>query len=389
MPFVNRVRLPIKVTRPQLVAERDIFRKANGEIKVLSVVIRKQYEGETDLLPEKYHERLIIALSHDDVRIEGERYIGNVVQDGDYTINWVDFLDYPIAKATFKVFATPFDASNTNCGTCEEVIQVVANDDDAGTVGQGDTIIVDVLANDDICCEPVTITLMTTNSDYVQSVSVVDNELHITIKTPVSQQNNVLLVTYRAQCENGQYDDANVYANITGSGPAVCLSPIELEITAISSTEVTIDWATFPGGAVYEYLLYLATDLINPVQSGSVAVTTVTLTGLTPSTEYVFKVRMDCGGGSFSNYASISFTTNPPSDTESCGEYFLVMNLPEGDINDFCIVQYIDCNGESQVIVVPNFSGRTICALQNSPGDPVFITTCDGVTVIYQGLCTE
>lgn len=388
MPFVNRIRLPIKVTRPQLVAERDIFRKANGEIKVLSVVIRKSYEGETDLLPEKYHDRLMIALNHDDVRIEGDKYVGDVVQDGDYTINWVDFLDYPIAKASFKIFATPFDASNTNCGTCEDVIQVVTNDDNIGTVEEGSSIEVDVLANDDICCYPVTVTVITTNSDYVQSISVVDNELHIVIKDDVSTQNNVLLATYRAQCENGQYDEANVYADITGSGAAVCQSPTGLQIDSIAAESVTISWDNVPFVS-WEWKLYLATDLINPVDTGTSLDNDVTLSGLTPATQYVFTLRTACGGGEFSNYAQLPFTTNPSEGTETCGSYRLCyFNAIDEDPAPNRAFDYMDCNGDMQMVIVANFECEVVCALQNSEGDPVLISP-DGPFggINYEGLC--
>src|SRR5687768_3265995 len=98
MAFRNRVRLPIKLHKPQFVEESDKYRKANGASVVLSVVIRKIYEGQTDSLPEKLHERLKIALRHDTVIIEGDKYAGAIVQDGSYDIEWIDFLSKPIAQ---------------------------------------------------------------------------------------------------------------------------------------------------------------------------------------------------------------------------------------------------------------------------------------------------
>src|SRR5688572_11990655 len=115
MAFKNRVRLPIKLHKPQFPEETEEYRKANGVTVVLSVVIRKVYEGQTDSLPEKLHERLKIALRHDSVIIEGDKYVGAITQEGSYDIEWIDFLSKPIAQAKFKANVTPFNASNSNC----------------------------------------------------------------------------------------------------------------------------------------------------------------------------------------------------------------------------------------------------------------------------------
>lgn len=389
MAFVNRIRLPLKLTRPQFLEERDIFRKANGEIKVLNAVVRKQYEGETDLLPEKLHQRIMIALAHTNVAIEGEKYIGNIAKDGDYTIAWVDFLDYPIAKATFKAFATPFDVTNSNCGQCVDVIQVVANDDNAGDVNEGDTIQVAVLENDDICCYPVTLSIITTNSDYVQSISIIDDAiLEITLKTPLSSQNNVLLASYRAQCTNGQFDEANVYANVTGTGDPVCQTPINLSVNSITSTEAEVDWDDVVGASIYNWKLYLATDLITPVQTGSVFLSSTPLAGLTPSTQYVFFVNTQCAVDNVSGYGQIGFTTNPVEETETCGNYIVCFNDPMSPSNSIGQCYYLDCNGDYQLTYINNFQCKNICALQSGPGSPVFIDPGDlAMTVEYVGLC--
>jgi hypothetical protein len=73
MSFLNRFRLPLKITRAQFPIAREVFTKSNGETVVLSAVISKTYQGETDFLPEKLHERIVVALSHDTVNIEGEK----------------------------------------------------------------------------------------------------------------------------------------------------------------------------------------------------------------------------------------------------------------------------------------------------------------------------
>src|SRR5687767_11228562 len=99
MPFRNRIRLPFYLTRPQFPRESNVFRRADGSTKVQSVIIRKVFEGETDKLPKEIHERFIVALSHDDVTIEGKYLATGVSMDGDYEIDWLKFLDFPLANA--------------------------------------------------------------------------------------------------------------------------------------------------------------------------------------------------------------------------------------------------------------------------------------------------
>lgn len=386
MAFTNRFRLPFKLTRPQFLEERETFRKSNGVIVVLSNIIRKQYEGETDNWPEKLHERFKIALSHDNVTIEGERYAGDIVQEGDYTINWSDFLDYPLAKATFKVFATPFDASNTNCGVCADYIQVVAVDDNLGNLTEGQAVDAAVLANDSICCDPAELTIITTNSNYVQSIAINGQELSIQIKSPVATQNNVLLATYRVQCENGQYDEANVYANITGS-EEVCLAPQALTVHSITEDSATVTvFGPFPlpsNGREWELRQGFTVVDSGVLMLGSL----IFLSGLQPSTTYTIYVRSNCGDGDFSDYLQDTFTTDPPSETESCGSYSVYFDNGSGQPHQVAFIEYYDCNGDTKYEPVRNQQSITICALQNSPGDPVLINGGPDVDIVYLGLC--
>jgi hypothetical protein len=392
MAFVNRIRLPFKITRPQYTEEREVFRKSNGVTMVLSSVIRKRYEGETDFWPDKIHGRFKIALSHDNVTIEGEKYVGGVVQDGDYTINWPDFLDYPLGKAEFFVFATPFDATNSNCGACEEFSQIVVEDDNIGDVEESENLIIDVLANDSICCSPVIISIVTANSEYVESISITeDNEIQILIKDEVITQNSVILATYRAQCENGIYDEGNIIANVTGSGDAGCLAPLNVNADSVSDDTASITWtAPDPAPACgYIWNLYLTTDLGTPIQSGTTTETELDLTGLTQRRQYRIDIQSDCCDGNVSSVAFDTFTTLPSGGLESCGSYRLCYEqaLPPED-EGVARVEYLNCNGDYEVLVIPNHQCREVCMLQSGPGIPVYVNPGDYVvTPQYLGLC--
>lgn len=382
MPFKNRIRIPFYVTRPQYPREANVFRLADGSTKVQSVIIRKVFEGETDNLPKEIHERLIIALSHDEVTVEGRYYLGGVSLDGDYDIDWVKFLDFPLAKAAFKVQVTPFNYSNDNCQTCEEVSQVVCVDDLIGSIGEDETHEVPVLENDSICCSPVTISLVTYNTDYLDSCIVSGNEIIIHTKPELVTQNNVIIATYRAQCPNGNYDEANIIADIAGSIEE-CLSPANLAVGTITDTTAQATWtAPSPAPTGYHWELYLLSDLITPVSTGDTTDLFVNLSGLTAGTQYRFLIRSTCASDS-SNYIQSDFTTSQAPDQEDCGQYLL-----ENNSIGFANVSYVDCNGNYQNVIIQTGQSGVICALQNSPGDPVEIFDQNGnVSISYLGLC--
>lgn len=391
MAFKNRIRLPFYVTRPQFPREANIFRRADGSTKVQSVIIRKVFEGETDNLPKEIHERLLIALSHDDVTIEGRYYLGGISLEGDYDIDWTKFLDYPLAKSAFKVQVTPFNYSNDNCQTCEEVSQVVCVDDNIGTVDEDETVTVHPLVNDFICCKPVVISLISYNTNYLDSCIISGNDIIIHAKPSLPDATGVVLLTYRAQCPNGSYDEANVIGDINGTDPApVCNAPYNLFVQNISDVHVTIGFTIDGGGDTLDHIqwtLYAASDLINPLQTGvaSTADLNVVVTGLTPNTAYRFYMQSFCSA-SMSGAIYIDFTTDPSDAGGTCGQYNVFYSAFPAN---FGIVTYIDCNGTEQSLFIQGSTSILICALQSSPGAPVELITTGGgdFTITYFGLC--
>lgn len=388
MAFKNRIRLPFYVTRPQFPTESNTFRLANGSRKTLSSIIRKVFDGETDNLPRELHERLVIALKHDDVTIEGKYYLGGVSLEGDYDIDWNKFLDFPLAKAAFKLEVTPFDYSNDNCQTCEELSQVVCEDDDLGTVDEDDTITVHVLENDSICCSPVVISLVTYNSDFLDSCIISGNDIIIHLKPSLPDANSIILVTYRAECPNGSYDEANVIANINGTDPTpICLAPTNPVLVSLDSdTSATFSWTAASPVPSCGYHWEVQRAITGEVlASGDTANTTITATGLPSSESFLrFYVRSNCCSLN-SNFAGpIIFNLPPPSEGDACGQYQLYNNdFP----TNYAIVSYIDCNGNEQNIHVQGSTTNLICALQNSPGEPVSIYSNGEVEINYIGLC--
>ncbi len=386
MPFTNRVRLPFFITRPQFPDERNVFRLANGETKVQSVTVRKIYEGETDWLPETIHERIVIALSHDNVIIEGFRYLSGVgvVKDGDYNIQWqTNFLDYPLAKSEFKVEVTPYDNTNDNCQTCEEATQLALVDDTITglyeSLDEGSTTEYNVFVNDSICCKPITAEIITINDTYVDSaiIDATSGIVSITLLPTTPSGTNVNLLTYRVTCPNGAYDDADVFANISGSEES-CLPPGSVDPGTVTETEATPNWFDLPTPLPesYNYTLYESDDLFTPVHSGNTSGTSVNFNDLNPGTCYTFFVQSVCEGGGTSEFTSIEFCT--PVSESSCGRYLVTYNdgsgIPGGDPHIF---SYINCSGSLQNDFIVNMQSKLICTLEESPGTPIEI---NGIT---------
>lgn len=365
---------------------------ANGTTKTLSVVVRKIYEGATDWLPEKWHERFKMALAHDNVTIEGDKYLGGISQEGDYEIDWQQFLDYPTAPAKFKVNVTPFAATNSNCMTCAEATQLSLVDDvfanaydEPIPLQEETTYVLNVADNDDICCYPSVFSLTTYNATYLSAASIDQSGvLSITTKDGLTSANNVLLATYRVTCPNGSYDEASVYGNIDGSVEG-CLAPVNVTLAALTPTSAAVEWEDpSPLPNEYEWKLFEMQTPGTPVQTGTSPTGGVfpSLTGLEDGTEYGFYVRSICDTTN-SNFVELLFTT--PVNTESCGRYRIHYSDDSGLSTNSVDVTYMDCNSEYQTVTVFNFRSRVICAQQTTPGNPVHIE--NATSIDYEGTC--
>lgn len=385
--------------KPQFPTERNMFRLANGVNKTISVVVRNTYEGKTDQLPEDWHRKLVIALAHDEVSIENERLLSNVTMDGDYGIDWQEFLNYPLAQATFQVQVTPFDATNSNCQTCDEMTQLSLVDDttdevwDEGTTHEFPDVLTD---NDSICCRPYTIMLVRYNTAYFDSVTIsAAGVLTATVIDPAPVLDDVWIATYRVTCPDGSYDEADVYGNITGTDTSFCY-PVEGEfmfyIPTGNSTTAEIVLDAIPGppntplGILYE--LYETADLGTIIQSGEFpgGFGNLLLTGLTAGVSYTICAVSDCGGYDYSVPKCIEFTITSFA-AATCGN-FIVTYLPYADPAPQSI-SYMNCAGEVTNRVFAVAESAEICMLITADSEtPVyFVASSADITLNYDSLC--
>lgn len=82
----NQVRLPIRLRSAQFPQEEKIYTDSNGVRKQLFAKIDKEWELETEYIPVEWHEKLIIALAHDEVYFDGEK----LQKSAEYVINYED-----------------------------------------------------------------------------------------------------------------------------------------------------------------------------------------------------------------------------------------------------------------------------------------------------------
>lgn len=376
--MINRVRLPFYITQPQFPTTREVFTNSQGVTKVYSAVIRKTLQGKTDHLPKEWHEKLVIALNHKQVTIEGSNYVTGVAMDSDYEIDWDDFLDNPLAMANFTVSSTPFRAVSDNCMTCDEVGQLSLEDDFTDEVfeeGQEVQYPYPITQNDNICCYPFTLEVIDYNTDYLLDFQLDQNGVASLVLHPLAPiLNNVWLATYRVTCESGQWDEAKIYGNISGSLIA-CIRPSNLQLTYDDQDPETVryDWNLISPAPAngYQWALYLSDDLFTPVFSGTTTDNFVVINDVPPGT-YTFAVRSSCGGGNYSLWTMLSGFSPRPINTDTCGN-FNVTYIPS-ESEGMQTFSYIDCNGDVKSVVLAGAGVRNLCMLTDLSNVPIYFS---------------
>lgn len=118
--LINTVRLWFYCGQPQPKEKRTAYRLSTGDYRTTALTKEKLNECWTDSLPWDMHEKLNIALGHDNVSIINEEDVveRDIIQDGDYDIEWLDRREHPrlrVGQATFKLKDSPYANFNLNC----------------------------------------------------------------------------------------------------------------------------------------------------------------------------------------------------------------------------------------------------------------------------------
>lgn len=392
MSFIQRIRLPFYTTQPVWPLEQSVFRLANGSLKNQSSIVRKVYKIKTDWMPERWHESFRIALAHDYITIESNKFVGRVAMEGTaYEPEYNDFLDYPLAKAETTVQVDSFDFSNSNCVTCEQVGQLDLTDDNFGSVSEGGSGSGNVFSNDSIFCDPVTASIVTYDSVYLAAAPTINDTGAVTfiLNTPLPDVTSAKIFTYRVTCADGSYDDADVYIDIDGSLEG-CSPPDNVRDASPpthNSHQVIWDDNGSPADGWY-WEVYDGNNYGVQVASGSVPagdnLTGAIMTGLQPCTNYRIFVRSRCAGGTNeSAFTDITFSTDCLEST--CGQFEVGYNDGTAERNSVNFT-FMACNGTYRTLPITNTQTRLVCMLQSEPGVPVDLTGPLS-TIDYIGPC--
>lgn len=113
----------------------------------------------------------------------------------------------------------------------------------------------------------------------------------------------------RATCSAGSGN--YVSAQFTTTAPFVCNSPSGLS-SSVTSSGATVSWTAVSGAASYSVDYKLSTDASWTNAAAATTSTSVTISGLSSSTLYDYRVSTNCGTNGASGYSSAQFTTSAP-----------------------------------------------------------------------------
>ena len=118
LPFTSarpiRQWLPIWLNKPKYNQKDEIYEKLSGERVVLFATINKELSAQTDYIPDEWHQRMVMALSCDNVQVNGVR----LTKSDNYDIDWDNHTESDcgvwIARATWKMVANVTSRNSNN-----------------------------------------------------------------------------------------------------------------------------------------------------------------------------------------------------------------------------------------------------------------------------------
>ena len=106
--------LPIWLNKPDFTQKDEIYEKLSGERVVLYATINKELQAQSDYIPEWWHERIVMALSCDVVKVNGVR----LTKSDNYKIDWDNHTEADcgvwLARATWKMVANVTSRNSNN-----------------------------------------------------------------------------------------------------------------------------------------------------------------------------------------------------------------------------------------------------------------------------------
>ena len=112
--YQNRIRLSLKIQKPQFPQQDEIYIDAMGVRRLLTSRVDKEYTLETDYLSVEMHEKIIVALSHNFVFINDEQLQRSGAYEIDYENELLSDCGEKLYKGTARM-ARNTTLLNLNC----------------------------------------------------------------------------------------------------------------------------------------------------------------------------------------------------------------------------------------------------------------------------------
>jgi hypothetical protein len=115
---VNKIRLPIYFKNPQPQNDQKVYVRSDGTRKKLYARLSKKWLGLVDMTTEEVHQKLVVALSHDNITfVTDNLYSLECTFEDEYNQDFPDVMQgINVWTSNFSVMETPFDEVNNNCG---------------------------------------------------------------------------------------------------------------------------------------------------------------------------------------------------------------------------------------------------------------------------------
>jgi hypothetical protein len=111
---LNKNWLPLYQRKPKYPETRKVYIKSDKSYKTLSASIEKEYENLVEFMPDEFHDRMVVALSHDNIHFASSKIDADVFKKGDYDIDWQENDTLESAQAIFAI-NIQFEGRNSNC----------------------------------------------------------------------------------------------------------------------------------------------------------------------------------------------------------------------------------------------------------------------------------
>jgi len=172
-----------------------------------------------------------------------------------------------------------------------------------------------------------------------------------------------------------------IWGNVNYCLPVYAQDDVWFQFVIQGEPDEIISMCTIDASEIEVSLVNECDDVYTVIQSGNTSDGDIEITGLTPSTCYIFAIASVCGEGDLSTYQTLQFTT-ASTGGEQCGLFVITFFGTTG----YC--DFVSCGGYVEHIDFTT-SGSTMRCILLQPGTttPVLFQSSAGVTILYHSTC--